>query len=272
MRQRILITIFIALLSSACQKKASGQTVAVVNNEEITAAELNDALSKSAPGDAASTKEARAAVLQQLIDRKLLVQQARKDGLDKSPEFINQQRRGTEDLLINFLLARKMKTTDAPSSDTVDRFEASRPGMFAKREAWTLSQIIYPIPLKPDVTQKLAAAQSLDEIGAALTANHTQFTRASRKIDTAILPPNIYAQLSGLKPGEPFIAPGPGKAVASVIIGREPQPLSPDQARQVAIAAMKRDQMNGFIQERVKSLKTGAKIEYQPGFAPPAKK
>ena len=39
-------------------------------------------------------KQARAAELQKLVDRKLLVQQAKEDGLDKSPEFINQQRRG----------------------------------------------------------------------------------------------------------------------------------------------------------------------------------
>ena len=39
MRQRIILTLAVALLASSCQKKAEGQTVAVVNDEEITAAE-----------------------------------------------------------------------------------------------------------------------------------------------------------------------------------------------------------------------------------------
>jgi EpsD family peptidyl-prolyl cis-trans isomerase len=270
MRQRILFLLSVAIISAGCQKKASGQTVAVVNGEEITAAELNDALSKNAP-QGANTKEARAAVLQQLVDRKLLVQQAKKDGLDKSPEFINQQRRGTEDLLINMLLSRKVNTTDVPTPAQISQFEGSHPGMFGRREAWTLSQIVYPLPVSADVTAKLKAAQTLDQIADALTAAKVQFQRSTRQIDTAVLPPNIYTQLSNLKPNEAFIVPGPDKAVASVITERQPNPLTPDQTRQVAIAAMKREQVNSFLQDRVKSLKTGAKIEYQPGFEPPKK-
>ena len=38
MRQRIILALVVALMTSACQKKAEGQTVAVVNDEEITAA------------------------------------------------------------------------------------------------------------------------------------------------------------------------------------------------------------------------------------------
>jgi hypothetical protein len=32
---------------------------------------------------------------------------------------------------------------------------------------------------------------------------------------------------------------------------------------------MKRDQVQKILQDRVKSLKGNAKIQYQPGFAPP---
>jgi peptidyl-prolyl cis-trans isomerase C len=269
MRQRILFGIFVALISSGCQKKASGQTVAVVNNEEITAGELNDALSKNAPAGATNTKEARAAVLQQLIDRKLLVQQARSDGLDKSPEFINQQRRGTEDLLINMLVSRKVNASPLPSSDEVNRYEAAHPGIFANRELWTLSQIVYPLPVDSAVTTKITAAKTLDEVAQVLTASGIQFTRASRQIDSAVLPPTIYAQISRLREGEPFIAPGPGKAVASVITARQSQPLSGDQARQIALQSVRRDNAGKFVQDRIKELKAKAKIEYQPGFAPP---
>ena len=270
MRQRIIFLLSVAIVSAGCQKKASGQTVAVVNGEEITAAELNDALSKNAPAGA-NTKEARAAVLQQLVDRKLLVQQAKKDGLDKSPEFINQQRRGTEDLLINMLVSRKVNTTDVPSPTDINSFESSHPGMFGRRETWTLSQIVYPLPVSADVTAKLKAAQTLDQVAEALTGAKVQFQRSTRQIDTAVLPAPIYTQLSNLKPSEAFIVPGPDKAVASVITERQPNPLTPEQTRQVAVAAMKRDQVSNFLQDRVKGLRTGAKIEYQPGFEPPKK-
>ena len=43
MRSKFVLAVSIALMASvsACDKKAEGQTVAIVNGEEITAAELN---------------------------------------------------------------------------------------------------------------------------------------------------------------------------------------------------------------------------------------
>jgi hypothetical protein len=78
--------------------------------------------------------------------------------------------------------------------------------------------------------------------------------------------------LSKLQPGEPFIAPGPDQAVANVITAREPSATPPDQARALALNAMRRDQVEKILQDRLKSVRASAKIEYQPGFGPPAEK
>jgi peptidyl-prolyl cis-trans isomerase C len=271
MRQRIICVLLIGLAVSSCQKKAQGQTVAVVNGEEITASELNDAMSNDTSLGSSSTKDARAIELKKLVDRKLLVQQAKTDGLDKSPEFINQQRRGTEDLLINLRVSKQVYTAQLPSADEIARFEASRPEMFAGREIWTLQQIVYPLPQNAQVTAKLNAAKSLDEIAQALTAAGVQFNRNSKKIDTALFPHPVYGQIAALPQGEPFIVPGPDKAIANVISNREPTPLAADQARSVALSAMRREQAQKVVDDRVKSLLKTAKIEYQPGYAPPAK-
>jgi EpsD family peptidyl-prolyl cis-trans isomerase len=272
MRQRILIALVVALAATSCQKKASGQTVAVVNNEEITASELNAEIANDTRLASGDTKQARSEALQKLIDRKLLVQQAKADGLDKSPEYINQLRRATDDLLINMLVSRKLNTTQLPKADEIGQFEAAHPQMFANREVWTLAQIIYPLPKSQDVSAKLAAAKSLDEVAQILTSNGVQFKRDTRKIDTAVFPQSIYAQLAKLQPGEPFIAPGPDQAVANVITAREPAATPPDQARALALNAMRREQVEKILQDRLKSVRASAKIEYQPGFGPPAQK
>lgn len=257
------------LLSSACQKKASGQTVAVVNNEEITSSDLNAELSTENLPLTGTTQQARAQALQNLIDRRLLAEQARSQGLDKSPDFINQQRRTTEDLLIRMLLTRQAGTSAVPSPDEISHYQASHPNMFANREAWTLQQLIFPLQKDPAVVGKLKAAQSIDEIAQALTASGVQFERATRKIDTAVLPPPIYAQLAQLKQGEPFVVPGADRQVASIITAREPAPLTGDDARKVALGGIKNEQLQKFVTDRVKGLKASAKIQYQPGFAPP---
>lgn len=269
MGQRVVATIALVLLASGCQKKASGQTVAVVNNEEITASDLNAELTSENASVTGSTKEARAQALQNLIDRRLLAQQARSDGLDKSPEFINQQRRATEDLLIRMLIMRQVNTAQVPSSKDIDQYQATHPNMFANRETWTLQQLVFPLQKDASVLAKIKAANTLDEVAQVLTSSGVQFSNATRKIDTAVLPPNIYAQLIQLKPNEPFVVPGPDRQVASVITAREPAPVTGDLARTLALNAIKRDQVQKLVQDRMKGLKTSAKIEYQPGFAPP---
>ncbi|HEV2593851.1 MAG TPA: SurA N-terminal domain-containing protein [Sphingomicrobium sp.] len=271
MRQYIIVTALAALAVTSCQKKASGQTVAVVNGEEITASELNSELASEQNAGVGDTKQARNAALQNLINRKLLVQQAKSDGIDKSPEYLTQLRRTTDDLLMNMLLSRRLNTAQVPTADQINQFEASHPGDFAAREVWTLSQLVYPLPKDASVIAKLNAAKSLDEVGQVLTSAGLQFTRGERKLDTAVLPDPIYKQIAKLPQGEPFIANGADKAVASVITQRTPNPTPAEQARPAALALMKREQANQLIQDRVKGLRASAKIEYQPGFAPPGK-
>jgi EpsD family peptidyl-prolyl cis-trans isomerase len=268
MGQRIILAMVLACSLAACDKKPGGQTVAVVNNEEITAADLNAELSNSNVSAADASKDVRAQALERLIDRRLLAQQAKADGIDKSPEFLNQERRQNETLLINMLIQRQAKTQQVPSADNIAKFEASRPGMFAKHEIWTLETINYPLPKDPAVTAKIAAAKSLDEVAQTLAAAGIQSTRVTRQFDTAVLPASIYAQLANLAPGEPFIAPGPDRAVASVITDRKPAPFTSDQSRQLALAQMKREQVEQLVMQRVRDLKAKAKIQYQPGFGP----
>src|SRR5437868_15423272 len=135
MSQRIVLAIVLACIVSSCEKKHQGQTVAVVNNDEITASDLNAELGNANVPAADATKDVRAQALQRLIDRRLLAQQAKADDLDKSPEFLNQQRRMNEELLINMLVSRQANTAQVASAAEIAQFEASRRGMVAKRDS-----------------------------------------------------------------------------------------------------------------------------------------
>jgi peptidyl-prolyl cis-trans isomerase C len=268
MKHRIVLALSIACVLSACNRKAEGQTVAVVNKEEITAAELNTELANNGSGGAAS-QDSRAAALQRIIDRRLLAEQARTDGIDKTPEFLNQQRRMNEELLINMLVSRQASTSQMPSADEINKFEAAHPEVFANHQTWTLQQIIYPTGKDPSLNAKLSSAKTLEEVAQVLTAAGVQFTRAERKVDTSIFPPSVYKQVVGIKDAEPFIVPGPDKAVASVVTAREPAPIPPDQARTLALNGLKQQKVQQTVQDRLKNLRASAKIEYQNGFAPP---
>lgn len=272
MRSTIILALSLALAVSGCNKKAEGQTVAIVNGEEITAAELNAELSTAKAPPGLAKDEVRNRVLQQMIDRRLLSQQAKKDGLDKSPEYLNRQRRLNEDLLISMFASRQIDTTQLPSAQELERFEASRPEMFANREQWSLDQIRFTMPTDAAVRKKLEGAKSLEDVAKALTEAGITFNRQKNRLDTAIIPHDLYGRLRTATPGQPFIIPVGNLAIASVVVSREPAPITGEQARPIAVTAMRRSQAASLMQERLKALRQGAKIDYKAGFAPPAKK
>jgi EpsD family peptidyl-prolyl cis-trans isomerase len=262
------MTLSLALIASGCDRKAEGQTVAVVNGEEITANELNAELANANLPSDADKKVVTARVLQTMIDRRLLAQQAREENLDKSPDYLARQRRLNEDLLIGMLAQRQMSTAQLPSAAEISQFQASRPQMFAQREQWNLEQLLYPTPADPGVQQRIAATRSLEELATVLGRAGVNFQRMRNRIDTAVIPTDMYRRIAALPQGEPFIVPAGGRSVASVVVSKEPAPLAGAEARPIAVAAMRRENGAKFMGDRVKSLRQAAKIDYKEGYGP----
>jgi EpsD family peptidyl-prolyl cis-trans isomerase len=268
MHPRVTWALPLLLILTSCDRKAEGQTVAVVNNEDITASELNAELrAANVPSDAGN-KEARSRVLQSLIDRRLLAQQAKSEGVDKSPEYLNEQRKLDENLLVNLLVSRKANTLPVPTASEIAAFQASRVNMFAKREIWTLQQLQYQTPADKAVLARVAATQTLDQLASVLTSAGIQATRKSARIDTAVFPQEVYSKVVALPSGEPFIIPGGDQSVASVVVAREPAPLAADQAKAVAVAGVRKEKIDQIVKDRIRTARAAAKIEYQPDFAP----
>ncbi len=271
MKKRVIFALATVALVTACQKKAEGQAVAVVNDEEITAVDLNNELRTANIPETANKEEARVAMLQSLVDRKLLVQQARSDELDRSPEFLTEQRRLTDNLLINMLLSRQLNTAQLPSAEEIAKFEASRPGTFANRQIWTLDQVIYPTIKDPAVLKRIGETNTIQEFQQVLSAAGIKFEKASRQLDTSMFPQDVFTRVNSLPSGMPFVVPGGDRTVASVIVSRQAAALAGSQVRPAVLNMIRSERAQKVLQDRVKAARKSAKIEYQKGYAPPKK-
>lgn len=271
-RGLLLSVTALSLLTTACDKKATGQSVAVVNGEEISAGELNGELQAANVPPTADQKLARQQLLQNVINRRLLAQEARKDGIDKTPEFLSRQRRMTDELLIAMNAERQAGTQKLPDQAAVDAYIAAHPEQFGKREVLALQQIAIDPPSDPKALAPLANAHSLDAVAAELTKLNIPFARTTGQLDTATVPPEALKRIFALPPTEPFVLPSNGKLYANVIVGRKPATLSQEDQRKLAIKLMRDEATRTGLTNEVKQLRAAAKIEYQPGYAPPADK
>lgn len=257
------------LLVAGCEKKVGGQVVAVVNGEEVTQQEVNAELQGANIPPTADKKAIMAQVVQQIVDRKLLVQKAKAEGLDKSPNYLEQLRRGEDALMINLLTTKAAKGVSLPDAAAVDKFIADNPTLFSQRKRYTLDQISFAQPSDQSVLRQLEPAHSLEAVAATLSAAGVQFTRGNSTLDTAMLPPAVAAKIASLPAGEPFVAPDKGRIVASVITSTTAAPTPEAQARPAALELLRRQALGSAMQKQLDAARSTAKITYQPGFTPP---
>lgn len=253
---------------SGCQKEPKGQILAIVNGEEISLQELNAELQGTSIPDSVDRDKLRKQVLQRLIDRKLIVQKAREQGLDKTPEFVTQQRRLEENLLVTMLGQKIASTVPMPDDRDITQYIADNATQFAGRQRLLLDQIQFAAPKDPKQLLTLRDAHSLEQLAVGIQKLGLGMSRGKGVIDTGRLDPALVKVIDQLPPGEPFVLPSNGQYIASVIVGRDATPTPTPIARQAAAEMVRRKQLVAESKAQVARARTSAQIQYQPGYEP----
>ena len=276
MSKRLAISTACALaaLVAGCHKGVpEGQVAATVNGEEVTLQELNTEIQASNVPPGMDKQLAQREALQHIIDRKLLINAAREKKIDKSPEYQSQKQRADELLLAQTYAKQQLAVIPVPTDADISKFMGEHPNVFGNREIVQLDQIRYRSgPNDAKYRAAIKADHSLDAVGQHLTNLGVKFERGKNGLDTAQVPTEIMKEINALPAGEPIELPANGIITINVIVGRQPAPIDPAQARQAAVAAWRQQQFTKLISDQLKQMRDSAKITYQNGFAPPAAK
>lgn len=261
---------FAALLLAGCDKKPEGQVVAVVNGDEITLQEINSELGNANIPKGVDAKEIQKAALQRIVERRLLAQSARDEGLDKTPEYLIRSRQIEDSLLVQLLGQRTEKTFQVPDQRAIEKFMAENPATFAGRKIYTVDRIQFAIPADMSQLKSLENDHSMEAVAAKLTNLGIKFERGPARMDSAQLGQQRIDQIKALPAGEPFVIPENGVVTVGVITGETAVPLNTTDMGPVATQAMRNQAMSKALQDRLKEARAKGEITYQPGFAPPA--
>jgi EpsD family peptidyl-prolyl cis-trans isomerase len=259
-----------SVLLSGCQKEATGQVAAVVNDDEVTLQEINTEMGDIQIPEGVDKARVQQGALQRVIERRLLAQAAREDGLDKTPEFLARSRQLEENLLVQLLGERLGRTTAVPDANAVATYMRENPAVFSARSILVVDQIRFAMPADARKLQRLQDDHTLDAVAATLREMGMQFERGVAQIDSAELGQERLNRIRALPEGEPFVIPQGGIVTVSVITREEPRPVTDAQARPVAAQMVRNAALSEAMRKRLEAEKAKAKIEYQRGFAPPA--
>ncbi len=261
----IAISVAALALTSSCHKAPpSGQVVARVNGSEVTASELTAEMMAAQLPEGIDAKKIAPAALQSVIARKIVAAEARRVGLDKTPEYLALSRRADEVLLGQQLLNRWAQDMPIPAAAEIAAEISANPQRYDQHQTVTLNQIIILDKLA-DVN-KLGPLHSMAEVSAYLDNIKVRHAQVRKVIDTAMLPLQAFRQLVAAPSGEPLVEVRADGATISAVVSREPAPIVGDAARTAAITALKQK----MVGAKVAQLKSGSTLSYQPGYAPPA--
>jgi peptidyl-prolyl cis-trans isomerase C len=274
----VALAVSTSLTLSGCDKikgllggKPSGQVVATVNGQEITSMELKQELNGFASRDPKITQAAQQQALQQIILRRLVVQKAKDQKLDKTADFNLQVRRGEEGLLTQLYERKIAGAIPPPTQRDAQNYVSDHPDQFANRRITTLDQVI-AAPNKLDPS-KLSSLKSLEEVKSLFEASSVPYQESVGELDSLSANPQMIAQISKLPPGEVFVVPQRGAYVFNRISGTRSVPFRGDLAVNYATNLLRQQHAQEAVRKDVTTLRTAAepKIVYAKGYNPPAK-
>lgn len=264
----------LASLVSACNKESAaaptGQVVATVDGEEITANELNMELQNAPmPQDPKAQQAIRNAVLQTIVNRHLVAKAARAQGLDKSPEAAVQRQKAEDLALIAAMEKSLTGNVPAPSRDEAQRYVADHPNSFAQRKLYVVDQIV-SAPLPPAVMQQMQPLKTLADVQSLLQRSNIQHQNAVATIDGASADPDLIARIAQLPPGEVFVVPNGGGFVINQIRDTRTDPFTGDRAINAAMAILKRKRTQEIVGQQIQKIIAdgSTKVQYAEGYKP----
>jgi len=268
-RSALAIGCAVSLLAlAACDKKAEGQVVAVVNGEEVTMQQLNGELGAVA-SQGEPDQQTRTIALSRLIHRTRHAHAARKDGLDKSPDYILREKMLKDNLLLQMMGEKLARDNKQPSAQQLDQMISENPQAFAERTVFALDQLVFARPSRNEVVDALTAAKTMDQVVATLNKFGVKFQRGNSAIDSANLPVGVFRQFKTVGTSEPMIIPAGQMVTVAKILEMKAAPVGGEQARAVAGNAFVKREVDKALKAKLDASKKAAKIEYQSGFSAP---
>lgn len=265
-RTMMMTALALALAAGGCSKKPAGQVIATVDGIEITRRDLIAELQAAGGKSADDLKTLQPRLVESIVNRKLLIEEAKRQNLTQNPQYLMTQQRLQEVLLSRMLVSSWKGKPETPSDGVAQAFIAKNPQMFGQRKAFLADEIA--TSTSSITSAQLANFHTNDEIAAWLKANKKPFQRNRKSIDTAQLTPELATNLSSRVGGEPLaIRDGDRFSIAAILAVREAA-VPENQQLRLAKAALLEKAVLDDTTTRIKQLRAAADIKYLPGFAP----
>lgn len=248
-----------ALGLSACNNKDKrpGQTLVKVNGEEITMLQINEEITLV---DAEADKKQ---LLESLIERQLIIDEAIRNKIHRSPEVIRATERAKSKIIEQAYLKNIVSKISEPTRAEINDYFQRHPEYFSVRKQFDLQQLIFATKdISDELKTTMDSAKSLDIIAAWLDRHNIRYTRGYLSRNSIDLPEQMATKLGKMKNGQLFIFNEGEKTMLNSITEIRNIPLTINAATPQIKQYLIRKKSREVIDAEIKQLRSLAKIEY----------
>jgi EpsD family peptidyl-prolyl cis-trans isomerase len=165
--KKYLILLFLLLPLLGCSKKQEGAPIVTIDGEKVTLQQFNTELDKIPMNMkmAVASQSGKKEFLDKLIVRKLLVKEAKKAGIEKDKEFLNQLDELRETLIIQSLLKKKIPAETKSSDEELQKFYDANKEQFKRDKEVRARQIVVNSEAEAkEIQNKIAKGEDFAEL------------------------------------------------------------------------------------------------------------
>jgi len=262
----------VLVLLTACGGKsdqAASQTAAKVDKQEITVQQVNLVLQQQRNLRPEQSEVASRQILERLIDQQLALQKAEEQKLERDPRVMQQLEAVRREVLARAYVEKLGEGAPKPTAEEIKAYYDQKPALFSHRRVYNIQEIA--IEARPEqvpaLRERLASAKSVGEFTEYLKTSGLRFGANQAVRAAEQLPLDTLDTISRLTDGQAALLASANGAQVVVVAGSREQPVSEEQARPAIEQFLLNERRRKLVEEDIKALRAGAKIEYVGPFA-----
>ena len=258
----------VALGLSACgnKDKKSGQSLVRVNGTEITVLQLNDEL-KRAGVNPGQQEEAAKQMLESLIDRQLLLDEAMRNEINRTTEVVQAIEHAKTQIITQAYLQSIGGKVAEPSLIEIDEYYRNHPEYFGERKQFDVEQIVIATKdFGKDLRKVVDSAKALDSIISWLDGHEVRYVRGQLSRSTTDLPEHIVLKLKEMHKGQIFIVNEGESSMINLVVDIKTNPLPPKTAEPQIRQYLFNKKVREMAEAEIRHLRGAAKVEYIGGI------
>ena len=261
-RWGMLLVIALSLCACESKEKKAGQVVAKVNGEEITILQVNDELERAGVTPEQQTAASKK-LLESLIDRQLIYEEAVSNKLDRTPTEMQEIERAKMQIIAQKFLQNISSKIPKASKAEVEEYYLGNPEFFAQRREFFLKQLAIPDKdFDKDVMEFINSAKSLEEVAAWLDRRGVKYGRGQTTRSTADLPREAVTKLAGLPAGQLFLVDEGNNKILNLLVAARESPVSLTSAEAQIEQLLFNKKSQEAVEAEIAHMRSLAKIEY----------